>query len=269
VLKTGIRRMCVPQRAMLYRLAAGTGFRLSELKSLTPRSFNLDADTPTVTVEAAYSKRRRQDVQPMRLDLAEVLRPFLATLDAEECIWAKVPSNMAPIIRADLETAGIDPVDDAGRVIDFHSLRHTYITRLATAGVPPRVAQSLARHSTITLTMDRYSHVRLADESAALEALPSITEPAELAATGTAGRTAQRIAQRAAISTVLSGAECGTADRSPHAHRGARGNDRKPLALSQLSDPVQQDAQRCAGELERATRGTRTPDLCFTKAPVG
>src|SRR5690606_80217 len=37
-------------RAMLYRTALGTGFRLNELQSLTPRSFNLDGNPPTITV---------------------------------------------------------------------------------------------------------------------------------------------------------------------------------------------------------------------------
>jgi len=41
---------------MLYHLAAGTGFRANELRSLTPESFDLDANTPTVTVQAAYSR---------------------------------------------------------------------------------------------------------------------------------------------------------------------------------------------------------------------
>src|SRR5262249_55902504 len=55
-----------PDRVLLYTLAANTGFRASELASLTPRSFDLAADPPTVTVEASYSKHRRQDVQPLR-----------------------------------------------------------------------------------------------------------------------------------------------------------------------------------------------------------
>ena len=42
----------------------------------------------------------------------------------------------------------------------FHALRHTFITNLARSGVHPKTAQSLARHSTITLTMDRYSRNR-------------------------------------------------------------------------------------------------------------
>ena len=50
-----------PERAMLYRLAMETGFRSSELRSLSRSSFDLDGDPPTVTVEAAYSKRGRRD----------------------------------------------------------------------------------------------------------------------------------------------------------------------------------------------------------------
>ena len=55
---------------MLYTLAVSTGLRAGEIRSLTPTSFDLDADSPTVTVAAAYSKRRREDVQPIRGDFA-------------------------------------------------------------------------------------------------------------------------------------------------------------------------------------------------------
>ena len=66
-------------RAALYRLALGTGFRANELRSLAPEAFWLDDDPPTVTVAASYSKRRRDDVQPIRPDLAEVDPPWLAS----------------------------------------------------------------------------------------------------------------------------------------------------------------------------------------------
>lgn len=65
-------------RAMLYRVALGTGFRSGELRSLTVASFDLDGDCPTITVEAADSKRRRRDVQPIQPGLAAMLRPWLA-----------------------------------------------------------------------------------------------------------------------------------------------------------------------------------------------
>lgn len=55
-----------PDRAMIYRLALGTGFRAKELRSMTPASFDLHADPPTVSVTATHSKRRRNDVQPIR-----------------------------------------------------------------------------------------------------------------------------------------------------------------------------------------------------------
>ena len=55
-----------------------------------------------------------------------------------------------------------------------HALRHTFITRLARSGVVPAVAKSLARHSTIVLTMDHYTHTLIGDERAALDRLPEI-----------------------------------------------------------------------------------------------
>ena len=93
------------------------------------------------------------------------------------------------MFRADLAAAGIAPVDEEGRRIDFHALRHTFITHLAQAGVRPKDAQTLARHSTITLTLDRYTHTGLSDVAGAVEKLPTRAAPARQAAeaTGTTG----------------------------------------------------------------------------------
>jgi site-specific recombinase XerD len=63
--------------------------------------------------------------------------------------------------------------DEGGRQFDFHALRHQFISNLASAGVHPKVAQTLARHSTINLTM-RYTHLGLVDETAALDKLPGL-----------------------------------------------------------------------------------------------
>ena len=93
------------------------------------------------------------------------------------------------MLRADLADAGIPCRDDAGRVADFHALRHTFITNLARSGVHPKIAQQLARHSTITLTMDRYSHTVIRDLAGGLDALPELSpgtsEGERLRATGT------------------------------------------------------------------------------------
>ena len=68
------------------------------------------------------------------------------------------------------------------RVVDLHALRTTFISSLAAAGVHPRLAQALARHSTITLTMDRYTHTMPEQLTAALERLPDLSTEAMLAA---------------------------------------------------------------------------------------
>ena len=82
-------------------------------------------------------------------------------------------------------------------VVEFHAIWHTFITRLSRSGATQSVAQTLARHSTMTLTMDRYTHVAVADSARALDALHPIPitspdvprEAAQVAATGTHGQT--------------------------------------------------------------------------------
>ena len=55
------------------------------------------------------------------------------------------------MLRNDLEAGGI-PCITADGIADFHSLRHTFISNLAACGIHPKLAQQLARHSTIALT---------------------------------------------------------------------------------------------------------------------
>ena len=170
--------MTGPERAMLYRLAVETGLRAGELRSLTRSSFNLDSNPPTVTVAAAYSKRRREDTLPLRPDFARELQNFLSTWMPNAPSHSACPTRVTKIInmlKADLHDAGSAYRDDAGRVIDFHALRHTFISNLAAGGVHPKTAQALARHSTITLTMDRYSHTFHGEQTEALNALPDLT----------------------------------------------------------------------------------------------
>jgi integrase len=62
--------------------------------------------------------------------------------------------------------------DSAGRVFDFHSLRHTTGSLLAASGVHPKTAQAIMRHSTIGLTMDRHTHSLRHAERDAVAALP-------------------------------------------------------------------------------------------------
>ncbi len=196
------RELSGRDRAMLYHLALTTGLRASELASLTSQSFELDFNPPTVTVEAGYSKHRRRDILPIRPDVAALLGQHLRDRGrgVGEQLWPGSWSRKAAakMLRMDLEAAGIPYEDELGRVFDFHALRHQFISDLARGGVHPKEAQTLARHSTITLTMDRYTHLGIVNLTSALDRLPAITnnvgdnEAAEQAATGTDGATSNR-----------------------------------------------------------------------------
>jgi integrase len=167
------------ERAMLYILAVSTGLRAGELASLTWQSFNLNNSTPSVTVLAAYSKHRRDDVQPLRLDIAQQLAHWKAEqgIDEQSKVFGNFRVNKAAkMLRRDLAAVGILYKDEAGRAADFHSLRHTFISNLTRSGVSPKIAQSLARHSTIGLTMDTYTHIGLYDERAAIDSLPKLPD---------------------------------------------------------------------------------------------
>ncbi len=164
-----------PDRAMLYALAVGSGLRAGELASLAPESFNLAGEPPTVTVEAGYSKRRRRDVQPLPRGLADVLGPWLVGKAAGVPVFGKL-ARTADMLKADLESAGIEVETPAG-VADFHSLRHTYVTRLVASGVNVKLCQELARHSDPKLTLGVYSHVGMADKALALAMVPALEAP--------------------------------------------------------------------------------------------
>jgi integrase len=140
--RTGPERFGIPgdERATLYWLAVETGLRAGELRGLRPDSFALEAQPPIVTVEAAYSKHRREDILPLRPALVEALRPLLARKLPAGPLF-RIPADRkkaAGMFQADLEAAGIPYRDESGRVADFHALRHTFITNLANGGYTPR-----------------------------------------------------------------------------------------------------------------------------------
>jgi len=170
-----------PDRAMLYVLAAWTGYRRRELSSLTLDSFDLDGDPPSVAVEACYSKRRRLDRLPLHPAVVDRLTTWLATrgpesrtdrlfpLKTEGGHWRKT----AKMMRMDMEAAGLEYENEDGLYTDFHAHRHTFISNLGRAGVPLTTAQKLARHHDPKLTANIYTHLELSDNAGAIESLPS------------------------------------------------------------------------------------------------
>ena len=133
----------------------------------------LDFAEPSVTVEACCSKNRRKDVQPLSGNVAADMKWFCAGKPRSKPLWpGNWPEVGSDVLRHNLARVGIPYSDENGNVYDFHALRRQFITDMVASGVHPKDAQALARHSIITLTMDRYAHVRQADLRSALDKLP-------------------------------------------------------------------------------------------------
>lgn len=52
-----------------------------------------------------------------------------------------------------------------------HSLRHTFCTRMANAGMNPKALQYIMGHANITMTLDYYTHVDACSVKAEMERL--------------------------------------------------------------------------------------------------
>ena len=136
-----VKGMAGPDRAMLYRVALGTGFRREELRSLFPASFRLDSSPPTIICEATYTKNGRRAEQPISETLAAVLRPYLETKPPGRVVFAALPlTRTAAMLRHDLAAAGIAYETDSG-VLDFHALRAAYVSELVRSGTRSRRAR--------------------------------------------------------------------------------------------------------------------------------
>ena len=289
---------------MLYRVAMETGFRRAELASLAPRSIDFETDLPSIRVEAKRTKNRKEVEQPIRRELAEELRRFIEAngIAQDAKLWVRVTKNTANMLKRDLRAAreawvneaGDDEtersarersdflvyVDSSGRFADFHALRHSYISLLTRAGVRPEVAQELARHSDIRLTMQRYSHTVRMDGAEALDVLPSfpsafepvLPERQTLAATGTDDTSVRR-------SGVLhSGLHWRPANRRGSVHEraskaGAReqcgeGNEDSELSEKNSGLP-HSDRTSESGEAGIRTLGTLAGTLVFETSTIG
>ena len=164
-----------PDRAMLYRLAAYTGFRAGELASLGHASFTIAPLPPllepipvAVTVAAADAKGRRSDTVPVPLHVGVLLGPWLARRPAGEPLW---PGDWADDRRAsrwvkrDCERAGV-------RRHTFHALRSFLVTEVIKAGATVAELQAIARHKSAATSLRHYARVTGGDLKKLADRLP-------------------------------------------------------------------------------------------------
>lgn len=171
---------------IVYLTALTTGLRRGELAKLRWTDIHLEAARPFINVRAGISKNHKMATMFLRQDVADGLRAIART-DTSRVF--NMPDGKR--FKSHLQAAGIPAKDKAGRVVDFHALRHTFITSLSKAGVKPRDVMELARHSQIDLTMRVYTDAGMLGTAEAVNSLPAWTMkpskdiPQQVMATGT------------------------------------------------------------------------------------
>jgi site-specific recombinase XerD len=130
--------------------AVDTGFRANELRSLQWQ--DVDFKQGNITVHSGYTKNGEPRTNPMTPRLEQTLIEWKnATNGGNQDRVFGAYGYRSPFERA-------KKLANLGQDVVFHSLRHTYISRLTMGGVDIRTVQELAGHKTITMTM-RYAHL--------------------------------------------------------------------------------------------------------------
>jgi integrase len=160
-------------------MALATGMRRGEILALRWRNIDLDQANVRVVesleqtkaglrAKAPKNERARaitlpafaiDELRRLKREQAEGLLALGVRQGAETLLCARADGEpMQPRSLTHEFTRLIGRIKDIPRV-RFHDLRHSHATQLLLAGVHPKVAQERLGHSTISVTLDLYSHV--------------------------------------------------------------------------------------------------------------
>jgi integrase len=139
-----------------------------------------------------FTKNRKRATLPIPPGLREVLSEYATSLAPDEFLWPGgweqneklewVPagwikdSRAADFLRADAALAGIvigrkGKEANGGRVLDFHSYRHTFVSNLERANVYEGLRGQLSQAT--AQVVERYTHRELGRLSEVAERLPT------------------------------------------------------------------------------------------------
>jgi integrase len=149
-----------------------SGIRFKKPKTEKTRVITL----PGFTIEALHRRKREQAEELLKLGVGQTGETLVC------CRADGLP--LQPQSLTHEFTYLVGRMKDLPRV-RFHDLRHSHATQLLLAGVHPKVAQERLGHSTISTTLDLYSHVTetmQSDAAARLDAAlrPAITRAADM-----------------------------------------------------------------------------------------
>jgi integrase len=179
-------------------LALSTGMRRGEILALRWKNTDLDRGTLRVTESLEQTKAGLRFKSPKTDRARAVTLPDFAVDELRRlkrqqagqlfslgirqteqtlvCARAEgQPHQPRSVTHAFARLVGL--IEEIPR-IRFHDLRHSHATQLLLAGVHPKVAQERLGHSTITTTLDLYSHVTETMQSDAAQRLDAAFRPA-------------------------------------------------------------------------------------------
>jgi len=169
------------ERALIYRLAVESGLRLNEIRTLKTEDF--DFVRCTVTVQDSNEKARRGATLPLRAATAAMIQDFLGNKTPQARAFTVKKGSL--MIQVDLKKAGI-PYEIDGKYCDFHALRHSTASLLIQTGANIKTVQTIMRHTTAELTLQKYSHLYAGQQRETIESLPDFQiQQVEAVKTGT------------------------------------------------------------------------------------
>ncbi len=274
--KTGPQRQLLKayHRAVMYLIAAETGFRMKEMRTLKVGSFDLDNGSVSIMRENA--KDRRAATIPLKTKRTKQLREYFegrdpderafrmwtfpkgsemvrADLEAARCKWLKEAENNPPEHKRRQESDFLNYIDDEGLKGCFHSFRKTFITNLDKTDATLSERMTLARHSMKgSLTLDRYTQVRGYNLRRVVEQLPDLPWPGEssesqaMRATGTDGNLGALYGAREGGKPCIStdfGGQLNVANAQLNADKGSILQTHNPLVVgSNPTGPIRNEA---------------------------
>jgi integrase len=160
-------------------IALATGMRRGEILALRWRNTDLDRGSIRVVESLEQTKAGLRFKQPKTGKARAITLPAFAADElrrrkreqAEELLRLGVRQDGDTLVCARADGTPMLPTSlthefmkatARGKEIPrvrFHDLRHTHATQLLLAGVHPKIAQERLGHSTVTVTLDLYSHV--------------------------------------------------------------------------------------------------------------
>jgi integrase len=141
-------------------LALATGMRRGEVLALRWKNVDLDRGMLSVVQSLEQTKNglRFKDTKTSRV--RAITLPAYAVEELRRLKRQQAEELLALGVRQTGETLTCCRFDgEPLQPRSYHDTRHTHATQLLAGGVHPKVAQERLGHSTITTTMDLYSHV--------------------------------------------------------------------------------------------------------------